>query len=104
MSNPSTTAAIPDGQSSDQPVRRPLDKFHEGSVHVSIWKNAGPKGAFLTASFEVRYRDKEDKWKTSHNYGAADLRHLENATREARMRIETWHEQNKPTPGNEPRP
>lgn len=104
MAKPSTAAAIPDHQSSDQPGRRPLDKFHEGSVHVSIWKNDGPKGAFLTASFELRYRDKEDKWQTSHSYGAADLRHIENAAREARTRIEMWQHQTKAPQVNEPRP
>jgi hypothetical protein len=102
MAKPTTAAAIPD-QSSDQSGRRPLDKFHEGSVHVSIWKNEGPKGAFLTASFEVRYRDKEQNWQTSHSYGAADLRHMENAAKEARTRIETWQQQNKGAPANEPR-
>ena len=71
---------------------------------MSIWKNEGPKGAFLTASFEVRYRDKEQKWQTSHSYGAADLRHMENAAREARTRIETWQQQNKAAHGNDPRP
>jgi hypothetical protein len=81
-----------------------MDKFHEGSVHVSIWKNEGPKGAFLTASFELRYRDRQDQWQTGYSYGAGDLRHMENAAKEARTRIEKWQQENRATPGNELRP
>lgn len=74
--------------------RKPVDKFREGPVHVSIWENEGIKGAFRTASFELRYK-KQDEWQTSHSYGASDLTHLENAAREARHRIETWLHHNK---------
>ena len=74
--------------------KKPVDKFREGPVHVSIWENDGIKGAFRSASFELRYK-KQDEWQTSHSYGASDLKHLENAAREAHYRIETWQQQNK---------
>jgi len=82
-------------QPSGNPGRKPVDKFHEGPVHVSIWENDGPRGAFRTASFELRYRNKQEQWQTSHSYGAADLKHMENAAMEARARIERWHQGNK---------
>ena len=68
---------------------KPVDKFREGPVHVSIWENESVKGAFRTASFELRYK-KDEQWQTSHSYGASDLKFLENAAKEARQRIETW--------------
>jgi len=101
QSNPA--AAKPKDQSSGDPARKPVDKFHEGPVHVSIWENKGPKGAFRIASFELRYRDKEQQWQTSHSYGVSDLKHLEDAAREARTRIDEWHTANKVRQDNGPR-
>jgi hypothetical protein len=88
-------------QSSGHPGRKPADKFHEGPVHVSIWENDGPRGAFRTASFEIRYR-KQDQWQTSHSYGTTDLKHLETAAKEARTRIEQWQQANKASQDNLP--
>src|SRR6516162_1314189 len=78
---------------SDNAVRKPVDKFHDGSVHVSIWENPGPKGAFRTASFQLRYRDKEQQWQTGHSYTVSDLKHLKAAAQEARTRIENWQQE-----------
>src|ERR1039458_5711718 len=63
--------------SSGSPGRKPVDRFRDGPVHVSIWENDGPRGAFRTASFELRYKNKQQEWQTSHSYGAADLEHVE---------------------------
>jgi hypothetical protein len=41
-----------DREASTVASRKPVDKFHDGLVRVSIWENASPKGAFRTASFE----------------------------------------------------
>lgn len=84
--------------------RKPVEKFHEGPVHVSIWENTGPNGAFRTASFQLRYKDRDEQWQTSHSYSASDLRHLESAAGEARSRIERWQQQNKPRQTSTPRP
>ncbi len=78
-----------DEQPSPAQGKKPVDKFREGPVHVSIWENDGINGAFRTASFELRYK-KDEQWLTGHSYGAGDLKHLENAAREARQRIDTW--------------
>ena len=86
---------------SGQSGRKPADKFHEGPVHVSIWENDGPKGAFRTASFEIRYK-KQDQWQTSHSYGATDLKRLETAAKEARTRIEQWQQENQAGQDNVP--
>ena len=76
------------------PGQRPVEKFHDGPVHVSIWEHDGVKGAFRKASFQLRYRDQEKRWQTGASYGASDLFHLESAAREARNRIESWRQQN----------
>jgi hypothetical protein len=70
-------------------INKPVDHFQEGSVHVSIWEKMGNKGAFRTASFQLRYRAGED-WKSSQSYGLADLENLEKAAHEARQRIDRW--------------
>jgi hypothetical protein len=74
-------------QPSGHPGRKPADKFHEGPVHVSIWENDGPRGAFRTVS---------------HSYGTTDLKHLETAAKEARTRIEQWQQANKASQDNLP--
>ena len=93
---------VDDREASAVASRKPIDKFHDGSVHVSIWENAGPKGAFRTASFELRYRDKQEQWQTSHSYSVSDLKHLEAAAKEARTRIENWQQERKPARDHAP--
>lgn len=75
--------------------RKPIDKFVNGPIHVSIFENQGAKGAFRTASIQLRYRDEKQGWKTGNSYGASDLEHLENAAKEARARILNWQQRNK---------
>jgi hypothetical protein len=75
---------------------RPVEKFIDGPVHVSIWQNDGSKGAFRTASFETRYKDANEQWQTGRSYTASNLKHLESAAREARSRIESWQQANPP--------
>jgi hypothetical protein len=74
--------------------RQPVDKFTDGHVHVSIWENQGVKGAFRSATIQLRYKDGND-WKTGTSFGAVDLKHLEGAAKEARARIEKWQQENK---------
>lgn len=78
---------------SQEPKKQPADKFNEGPVHVSIWENAGPKGAFRTASLQLRFKDKNEEWQTGNSYSSSDLKHLEKAAQEARSRIENWRQQ-----------
>jgi hypothetical protein len=78
-------------QSSTEENRKPVDKFTDGRVHVSIWENSSVKGAFRAATFQLRYRDEQKGWQTGTSYGASDLKHLENAAREARTRIDNWN-------------
>ena len=75
--------------------RKPVDKFQDGSIHVSIWEKEGVKGAFRTASFQLRYKDSQDEWQTGSSYSLGDLKHLERAAKEARTRIENWQQANK---------
>ena len=80
---------------------KPVDKFTDGPVHVSIWENGDVRHAFRVASFQLRYQDQNRKWQTGTSYGTTDLKHLESAAKEARQRIETW-KQNRAKPGASP--
>jgi hypothetical protein len=71
---------------------RPVEKFRDGPVHVSIWENSGAKGPFRAASFELRYRSQDDEWQTGKSYSSNALLHLESSAREARARIEKWQQ------------
>ena len=90
QSNSPRTQPGDDRTSAETAHRKPVEKFHDGPVHVSIWENAGPNGAFRTVSFQLRYRDQQQEWQTGTSYSASDLKHLEDAAREARTRIERW--------------
>lgn len=97
---PQSNPARSESADADQPSgKKPVDKFHDGPVHVSIWEKDGVKGAFRTASFQLRYRDQQQQWQTSYSYGVSDLKHLETAAAEARARIEKWQQAN-PRPAN----
>ena len=89
---PTTPARSPDGGSTVP--QQPVDKFIEGNIHVSIWENDSPTGAYRTASLQLRYKAKNsDEWRTSNNYSLGDLENLERAVQEARRRIEDWRAQ-----------
>ncbi|HTV28206.1 MAG TPA: hypothetical protein VMF32_10540 [Xanthobacteraceae bacterium] len=96
---PQPNPASPKSRATTEPVRAPVDKFTDGNIQVSIWENSGPKGAFRTATLQLRYRDAKRGWQTDTSYGSADLQHLESAAREARTRIENWHQRNSASPG-----
>lgn len=95
----STEAARPPAETKEG-RRVPVEKFADGHVHVSIWENDSAKGAFRTATIQLRYRDGKQGWQTGTSYGAVDLQHLESAAREARSRIESWKQRTaaKPRP------
>ena len=89
---PQSNATDPQEPHDDQPSNgsnKPVDKFREGRVHVSIWENNGVNGAFRTASFEIRFR-RGDEWQSGSSYGLDDLAYLELAAKQARTRIEQW--------------
>ena len=89
-------------QSPDNAPQKPVEKFRDGPVHVSIWQNQGAKGAFRVASFELRYRDAQDRWQSGHSYSSSALLHRESAARQAHLRIERWQQSNRRSPA--PRP
>lgn len=86
----------------DQSSNKPVERFHDGPVHVSIWEKTGPKGLFRTASFQLRYRDQNDEWQTGQSYGLTGLSHLERAAHRARDTIEKWQQKTMTSPSNEP--
>lgn len=97
MAQPAIVPEAPEqDQSTSSSTNKPVDKFIDGPVHVSIWQNTGTKGAFRTASFEMRYKDGQEQWQTGRSYTASALKHLETAAREARSRIESWQQADSP--------
>jgi hypothetical protein len=92
MAKSSAAAANQQQRNLVEPKRLPVEKFHEGPVHVSIWENDGIKGTFRTASFELRYK-KGDEWLSSYSYGLSDLKHLEAAAASARAHIQKWQQE-----------
>ena len=63
MTQPACTS--PESTDNDAtPGHKPVDKFREGPVHVSIWENQGLNGTFRVASFEPRYK-KDEQWQTT---------------------------------------
>lgn len=83
------SASAKNAQTAPTSAKKPVEKFREGPVYVSIWENDGVNGAFRTASFEIRFRKGQD-WQSGTSYGLTQLAHLELAAREARSRIEQW--------------
>lgn len=68
--------------------RPPVDRFHEGRVHVSIFPTESAKGKFHTATYQLRYKDKSEQFQTGHSYGRRDCEDLAKAATEAAKRIE----------------
>jgi hypothetical protein len=73
-----------------------VEKFNVHKVHVSIWENEGVKGAFRTATFQLRYKDGDNHWQTGSSFGTSDLEDLARAATEARERIQAWNNLHKP--------
>ena len=66
----------------------PVEKIREGNVSASIFQNEGPKGAFRTATIQLRYKDKKSgEWKDGESYGGTDLANLAKVVEEARKHI-----------------
>ena len=93
----SSAAAQQSAEAPSTPRRKPVDKFRQGGVQVSIWENQSVNGAFRAATVQLRYKDDKKGWRTGTSYGLTDLENLETAAREARTRIRNWQEQNKAT-------
>ncbi|HLD58661.1 MAG TPA: hypothetical protein VI977_03410 [archaeon] len=52
----------------------PIKKFKAGAIQVAIWENETKEGGkYNTVSFDKRYKDKNDEWKTSGSLQMNDL-------------------------------
>ncbi len=52
----------------------PVKKFSVGGVQVAVWENEGKEGrSFYSVSFDRRYKDKNDEWKSTSSLKANDL-------------------------------
>jgi hypothetical protein len=71
----------------DQPAtdNKPPAKFRDGVLTVTVWKNAGDKGAFYSVTPSRSYK-KDDAWKETDRFGYDDLMPLAKLLNEAH----TW--------------
>ena len=52
----------------------PVKKFSVGGVQAAVWENEGKEGrSFYSVSFDRRYKDKNDEWKSTSSLKANDL-------------------------------
>ena len=52
----------------------PVKKFSVGGVQTAVWENDGKEGRkFYSVSFDRRYKDKNDEWKSTTSLKANDL-------------------------------
>jgi hypothetical protein len=58
----------------DQPAtdKKPRAKCRDGALSVTVWKNAGEKGAFYSVTPRRSYK-KDDQWKETDLFGSDDL-------------------------------
>ncbi len=52
--------------------KKPAAKFRDGALTVTVWKNAGDKGAFYSVTPSRSYK-KDDTWKETDRFGEDDL-------------------------------
>ena len=52
----------------------PIKKFAVGGIQVAVWENEGKEGRnYYSVSFDKRYKDKNDEWKSSSSLRANDI-------------------------------
>jgi hypothetical protein len=54
------------------PDKKPAAKFRDGPLTVTVWKNAGDKGAFYSVTPSRSYK-KGDAWDETDRFGYDDL-------------------------------
>jgi hypothetical protein len=66
----------------------PKEKVRVGMTTIDIWENKDAKGnIYPNATFDLRYKDKDGKYKTGTSYGLHDLLTHRAALDEAISRI-----------------
>ncbi len=52
----------------------PIKKIAVGRIQVAVWENEGKEGRnYYSVSFDKRYKDKNDEWKSSNSLRANDI-------------------------------
>ena len=54
-------------------MKQPEKKFKAGAVSATIWKNNSDKGDFSSIQLDRAYKDKDNSWKHTNSFNAADL-------------------------------
>ncbi|MCC6971106.1 MAG: hypothetical protein IT434_12905 [Phycisphaerales bacterium] len=57
----------------DTAGNKPVQHVRRGGVQAAIWKNTGRRGSYFAVTFERRYKDEHDEWRTSHAFGRDQL-------------------------------
>lgn len=53
---------------------KPAKTFKTGLLEVSLWKNTGPKGDFLSMNLQRSYKDpKTNEWRHTQTYRINDI-------------------------------
>jgi len=60
-------------ETSNKTNQQPVHKIRHGAVSASIWQQEGDKGPLFNVTFQRSYKDGEDTWKNSNNFGRRDL-------------------------------
>ena len=53
--------------------QQPDKKFRAGAISATIWKNKSEKGEYSSVQLDRVYKDKDDTWKHTTSFNAADL-------------------------------
>ena len=52
----------------------PIKKFAVGGIQIAIWENQSKEGNnYYSVSFDRRYKDKNDEWKSTTSMRANDI-------------------------------
>ena len=52
---------------------QPVHQIRHGAVSASIWRQETEKGAVFNVTFQRSYKDADDAWKHSTNFGRNNL-------------------------------
>lgn len=76
-----TTISTP---STSTPHPGPLERFHLGNIHVTVWENTDPKGeTYLKVQIERRYQDKNGDWQSINSFRTNEIPVVQELTRQA---------------------
>jgi hypothetical protein len=59
---------------STEKAKPPVKTLRAGALlYAKIWERSTEKGTFYSVSFERRYKDAHDEWRSTHSFGKDNL-------------------------------